>query len=116
MLKQLILAATTTLFAANIASADETRATGAQLQVQDLGQIKVHAYAAPENMSVPLADDYRLYADSLNKPINRLLLTHGRPDHYLGLIVFKDVPNDVPNHVLPSSVKEVAETGEATRC
>lgn len=112
MLKQLILAATTTLFAANIASADETRATGAQLQVQDPGQFKVHAYVAPENMSVLLANDYCLYADSLNKPINRLLLTHGQPDHYLGLIVFEDAPN----HALPSSVKEVAETGEATRC
>jgi len=132
MLKHLILAATATLFAANIAAADETRATGAQVQIQDFGQIKVHAYAAPENMFAmttyiiesenelvlidgqmfaPLANDYRVYADSLNKQINRVLLTHGHPDHYLGLVAFEDVPI----YALPATVKEVAETGEATR-
>jgi glyoxylase-like metal-dependent hydrolase (beta-lactamase superfamily II) len=31
-------------------------------------------------------------ADSFGKPIEAVLLTHGHPDHYTGLVAFEDVP------------------------
>ncbi|AXI48518.1 hypothetical protein C1J03_22495 [Sulfitobacter sp. SK012] len=114
------------------AFADEARPTGAVVQVQDLGEIKIHSYTAPQEMFAmstyiiesdnalvlidgqmftPFANDYRAYADGLGKPIDRLLLTHGHPDHYLGLVAFADVPL----YALASTIEEIAETGEATR-
>lgn len=38
------------------------------------------------------AQEYRQYADSLNKPVSRLIITHAHPDHWRGLENFKDVP------------------------
>ena len=34
----------------------------------------------------------RRYADELGKPIERVIVTHGHPDHYFGLEYFEDVP------------------------
>ena len=34
----------------------------------------------------------RLYADELGKPIERVIVSHGHPDHYFGLEYFEDVP------------------------
>ncbi len=31
-------------------------------------------------------------AESFGKPIEAVLLTHGHPDHYTGLVAFEDVP------------------------
>lgn len=133
-MKYLMSAILVTYFAlASISSmADETRVTGAKVTVKDLSGIKVHAYVAPyemfavstyivesehelvlfdAQMFTPLAMDFRAYADSLNKPINRLILTHGHPDHYLGLIAFEDVPI----FTFEETITEISKTGESTR-
>ena len=34
----------------------------------------------------------RAYADALGKPIERVIVTHGHPDHYFGIESFTDVP------------------------
>lgn len=42
---------------------------------------------------VPYAQQFRAYADSLGKPINRVYLSHRHPDHWFGLgAAFQDVP------------------------
>lgn len=41
---------------------------------------------------IPYAQQLRRYADSLGKPIERVLITHAHPDHWFGLDAFKDVP------------------------
>lgn len=131
-MRTFMLAVSTALLLAQGAAADEVRSTGAVVQVQDLDGITVHSYTAPDEMFAmttyviesvnalvlidgqmftPFANDYRAYADSLGKPIDRLLLTHGHPDHYLGLVAFADIAI----HALPSTISEIMETGEETR-
>lgn len=40
----------------------------------------------------PHARQLRDYCRSLDKPIERIIVTHGHPDHYFGLVEFEDVP------------------------
>ena len=43
-------------------------------------------------LALSSASDLREKAESLGKPIEAVLMTHGHPDHYSGLKVFEDVP------------------------
>jgi glyoxylase-like metal-dependent hydrolase (beta-lactamase superfamily II) len=61
----------------------------------------VHAYVVELENSVVVVDttlaissakDVRRIAESSGKPIEAVLLTHGHPDHYSGLVEFQDVP------------------------
>ncbi|MCC6804671.1 MAG: MBL fold metallo-hydrolase [Anaerolineae bacterium] len=61
----------------------------------------VHAYVVEMENSVVVIDttlalssaaDVRRLADSTGKPIEAVLLTHGHPDHYTGLVKFDDLP------------------------
>lgn len=88
------------------------RENGATVTVNDLGDVKVHSYLAPQQVFannthiiettnqlvlidtqfiMPMAKDYRAYADSLGKPIERLVITHEHPDHFLGSEAFNDI-------------------------
>jgi glyoxylase-like metal-dependent hydrolase (beta-lactamase superfamily II) len=66
-----------------------------------LPQDHVHAYVVElENATVVVdttlaldsATELRELAESLGKPIEAVLLTHGHPDHYTGLAKFTDIP------------------------
>jgi glyoxylase-like metal-dependent hydrolase (beta-lactamase superfamily II) len=41
---------------------------------------------------MPYAREVRAYADSLGKPIERVIVTHTHPDHWMGLEAFADLP------------------------
>lgn len=44
----------------------------------------------------PYAKDFRAYADSLGKPIERVIISHAHPDHFFGLgIAFKDIQDKI---------------------
>jgi len=89
--------------------------------VQELGtfsivkknQVTFHSYMSPENgqfvcshivetanrlvvvdtlLLRPHAQVLRRYVDGLNKPVDRVIITHFHPDHWLGSEFFKDVP------------------------
>lgn len=84
------------------------------MELDDAG-VTLHSYLAPGNggmvttqiiesktklvlvdsqFMVPYAKEVRAYADSLNKPIDRIIITHAHPDHFSGLAVaFEDVPS-----------------------
>ena len=57
---------------------------------------------------VEAAKEYRRYADSLDKPICFLVISHDHPDHYFGLAA---AFTDVPVRALACTIKEMKEDG-----
>lgn len=109
-----VLTTVLTCFASQAIAQNTTlqRENGATVTVNDLGDLKVHSYLSPQQVFannthiietanqlvlidtqfiLPMAKDYRAYADSLNKPIERLVITHEHPDHFLGSEAFNDI-------------------------
>jgi len=107
-----------------------TRDSGMVVTVQDANGIKVHSLTAPEGVFansthiietenslvvfdtqflLPNAEDMRAYADEINKPIERVLITHDHPDHFLGSEAF----NDVPVYALQEVSDLIAANGDA---
>jgi glyoxylase-like metal-dependent hydrolase (beta-lactamase superfamily II) len=83
------------------------------MTVIPLENLRIHTYEAPEaavfvNSHIletehglividtqflrPHAEDFRRYADSLGKPIDRVIITHSHPDHWFGCEYFRDAP------------------------
>jgi glyoxylase-like metal-dependent hydrolase (beta-lactamase superfamily II) len=61
---------------------------------------------------VPYARQFREYADSLGKPIDRIYVSHRHPDHWLGLgAAFADVPV----HALAETATFIQEHGAESR-
>jgi glyoxylase-like metal-dependent hydrolase (beta-lactamase superfamily II) len=98
--------------------------------VQNLDGVVIHSLTAPEQVFantthiietpnslvlidtqfiLPNALDYRAYADSLGKPIERLIITHEHPDHFLGSEAFADV--DI--YALAEVSDSIAANGQA---
>ncbi|MDZ4764863.1 MAG: MBL fold metallo-hydrolase [Chloroflexota bacterium] len=50
----------------------------------------------------------RSYADGLGKPITRVIVTHGHPDHWLGLEHF----HDLPTYAFAEVIAELNYTGD----
>jgi glyoxylase-like metal-dependent hydrolase (beta-lactamase superfamily II) len=61
---------------------------------------------------VPYARQFRAYADSLGKPIDRLYLSHRHPDHWFGL---GTAFSDVAIYALPETISFLNEHGEDSR-
>jgi glyoxylase-like metal-dependent hydrolase (beta-lactamase superfamily II) len=61
---------------------------------------------------VPYARKFRDYADSLEKPIERLYLSHRHPDHWFGL---GTAFSDIPIYALAETRDFVRDHGEASR-
>ena len=57
---------------------------------------------------IPYAKELRRYAQGLNKPIDRVIITHSHPDHWMGLELFKDVPV----YALQETRDEIEKTGD----
>ncbi len=118
------------------------RESGLLVTVQRLGDVTVHSLTAPEQVFadsthinetpsslvlidtqflLPMALDYRACADGLGKPIERLVITHEHPDHFLGSEAFADVDiyalSEVSDSIAANGQAEVdekqAEFGDA---
>lgn len=91
-------------------------------------QVTFHSYMSPEDGEMvcsqvietenklvvvdalllrPYAEELRRYANSLGKPIDRVIITHYHPDHWFGLEFF----GDVPIHSLQETIDEIEEVG-----
>lgn len=107
------------------------RDSGASVVVYDFGDLWVHnyndnpangvgnaTYLVEGESSLVVIDtqffpesaaDFRAYADSLGKPIDRVLITHGHPDHVGGLATAFD---GVPSYSSPGVIAEaLADSG-----
>ncbi|MFK7991603.1 MAG: MBL fold metallo-hydrolase [Sandaracinaceae bacterium] len=51
------------------------------------------------------AQALRRYVDGLDKPLDRVVITHGHPDHYLGLEFFPDAPH----YALPETQADIRQ-------
>ncbi len=80
----------------------------------------IHAYVIEgENSSFVVDTGYTLsmarsvrgLADSLCKPIEGVFVTHGHPDHYTGLVEFRDIPKLSSPEVLGFCHREDAAKG-----
>ncbi|KUG19400.1 MAG: MBL fold metallo-hydrolase [Methanomicrobiaceae archaeon] len=100
------------------------------LTVIPLEGLRIHSYQAPETAVFvsshiletpnrlividtqflrPHAEQFRRYIDSLNKLIDRVIITHSHPDHWFGSEFFRDVPR----FALQGVADEIAAGGEA---
>ncbi|MES5820653.1 MBL fold metallo-hydrolase [Streptomyces sp. RG80] len=92
--------------------------------VLDRGPVRIHSYMSPADtfhattqlietparivaidaqLDPAYADEAVAYARGLGKPLDRLIITHGHPDHYNGADRF-----GVPVHVLPQVREQIA--------
>ena len=104
--------------------------SGAKVTVFDHGKTRVHAYTAPESFAgnglyviegdaalvvvdvgfgSPIAADLRAYVDSLGKSIDRVIITHEHPDHWLNL---GDAFPNAPAYSPPDTVSYLAANGQ----
>jgi len=56
---------------------------------------------------LPYAREVRAYADGLGKPIDRVVVTHTHPDHWMGLDAFSDLAIEA----LPETAAELSKIG-----
>ncbi|MCB9349899.1 MAG: MBL fold metallo-hydrolase [Lewinellaceae bacterium] len=82
------------------------RNNSTSLVIKDFQGVKIHTFVSPyayaanathiietanelvivdTQFITPLALGFRAYVNSLNKPVNRVFISHGHPDHYFGL-------------------------------
>ena len=100
-----------------------------QFNVLRQGNITIHSYQCPDDSEmvcsqvieshnrlvlidaqqfVPYAQELRMYMARLNKPIDRIIITHSHPDHWMGSVVFEDLPI----YSLKETREEIASIGD----
>ena len=79
------------------------------------GCVTTHIIETPERLilvdgqrSVIYGQEIRTYAESLGKPIDRMIISHLHPDHWFGAYQFRDVPV----HSLKETQGEIDQLGE----
>jgi glyoxylase-like metal-dependent hydrolase (beta-lactamase superfamily II) len=101
--------------------------------VKDTGDVKIHTFISAEaflanathiiespnalvivdgQFVVPYAMQFRGYANSLGKPIERVYLSHNHPDHFFGMGAAFD---DVEIYALPETIAFLEQSGEEIR-
>lgn len=100
-----------------------------QFNVMRQDGLSIHTYQCPEDSEMvnahiletpnkvilidtqqflPYAQELRLYVNHLNKPIDRVIITHSHPDHWMGAVCFEDLPI----YALEETRDEIAAIGD----
>jgi glyoxylase-like metal-dependent hydrolase (beta-lactamase superfamily II) len=93
------------------------------------GNIAIHSYLCPDDSEmvcsqiietpnrlvlvdaqqfIHYASEVRAYMNRLNKPIDRVIITHSHPDHWMGSVCFEDLPI----YSLKETREEIATIGD----
>ena len=101
--------------------------------VTDRSGVRVHTYIAPADgwlvntqivegptkliifdaqLLNPYAEEVAAYATSLRKPVDRIIISHGHPDHWAGLEVLTRHFPDAPVYSLAGAAAFINEKGE----
>jgi glyoxylase-like metal-dependent hydrolase (beta-lactamase superfamily II) len=101
--------------------------------VTDRAGVRIHSYVAPANGWLvnsqivegpskliifdaqflnPYAEEVATYAKSLGKPVDRIIISHGHPDHWFGLEVLTQRFPGVPVYALPGASNFIKTNGE----
>jgi glyoxylase-like metal-dependent hydrolase (beta-lactamase superfamily II) len=104
--------------------------SGSKVIIYNLRTARIHTYVSPEDSFgdsthiiestnylviidtqylVKYSKDFRKYADSLNKTIAGVIITHSHPDHYFGLAT---AFSDVPSYALRSVINQIEKSGD----
>ena len=99
------------------------------VKIRERDGVRIHSYVSPGDSTkvtshivegpnslvifdaqflVPYAKEARAYADSLNKPIDRVIITHPHPDHFYGLAA---AFADIPAYALPKTKAIITNAG-----
>ena len=76
-----------------------------------LVELEKSAVVVDATIALSSALQVRQIAESLGKPIEAVLLTHGHPDHYSGLKVFEDIPRYASQECWEFAKREDASKG-----
>jgi glyoxylase-like metal-dependent hydrolase (beta-lactamase superfamily II) len=124
---------TTDMTAIAHAQAVTTQGRKGTVVVTDRGGVRIHTYVAPADgwlvntqivegphkliifdaqLLNPYAEEVAAYAESLHKPVDRIIISHGHPDHWSGLdVLTKHFPN-VPIYALPGATAFITQKGD----
>ena len=107
----------------------KTLPSGANVFIYHLSIINIHTYVAPEDSfgtathiietpnylmivdsqyMVPYSKEFRDYADSLDKTIAGIIISHPHPDHYFGLSAGF---SDILSYAFPEIIEEIRTNG-----
>ena len=113
MLIVLVLMELATVACSTHERASQPPASEGKVIITEKPGVRIHTYISPEESTfvtsqliesreglvlvdaqlfLPYARELRRYADSLGKPIQRVIVTHAHPDHWFGLAEFADLP------------------------
>jgi glyoxylase-like metal-dependent hydrolase (beta-lactamase superfamily II) len=131
MLGRLFALATSVLVAATAHAAEPKPMVG-KVVVSSHGDVRLHTYVAPpmgwlvdtQIVEGPnglvifdaqllnlCAEEVATYAASLGKPIERIVVSHGHPDHWAGLDVLKRRFPNAPVYALPAVASQIQQQG-----
>jgi glyoxylase-like metal-dependent hydrolase (beta-lactamase superfamily II) len=115
----------------NTEKSDSIKTQSLVIKTEQIENLKLHVSISPENAVgtvcyiietadnliiidphylKPFSTDFRKYANSLGKKIDRLIVSHEHPDHWFGLDEFKDIPIYTSQGIIDYIKKEGQQT------
>jgi glyoxylase-like metal-dependent hydrolase (beta-lactamase superfamily II) len=116
------------------AKANEAKDFKGTVQLYECSGVTIHTYISPEDgfltntpiiegreslvifdgqLFLPYAREAAAYAESLGKPVERIILSHVHPDHWLGLPVMAERFPDAPIFALAGISQYLLKNGQA---
>ncbi|KSV75956.1 hypothetical protein N185_16040 [Sinorhizobium sp. GW3] len=114
-------------------AAKPAEVAGGRVEIKELGTVKIHSFlSGPDGLFVnshivegptsliifdgqlltSYASQFADYVETLKKPVDRIILSHGHPDHWSGLEVLAARFSAAPIYALPGIAEGIEARGE----